>query len=85
MEGNPTVEDIRIIDAHYNAALNLKQQKAKAPEAVEKPKPVTPPKVQQAGQGVAEKPVAFDKKAWVAADEDGKIAMLKKLRENGRV
>ena len=85
LHGNPTVDDLQLVDQFYIKAQSAKQAVTTKPKVVPQAKQ-TPPKVERAGAYESEdtKPT-FNKKAWGSATQDDQKAMLRKLREGGQI
>ena len=84
LHGNPTVDDLQLVDQFYIKAKSVKQVTTK-PKVMPQTKQ-TPPKVERAGAYESEdtKPT-FNKKAWANSSQDDQKAMLRKLREGGQI
>lgn len=85
LHGNPTVDDLQLVDQFYVKAQSAKQAVTTKPKVVPQAKQ-TPPKVERAGAYESEdtKPT-FNKKAWANSSQDDQKAMLRKLREGGQI
>ena len=85
LHGNPTVDDLQLVDQFYIKAQSAKQAVTTKPKVVQPPKQ-TPPKVERAGAYESEdtKPT-FNKKAWSSGSQDDQKSMLRKLREGGQI
>ena len=84
LHGNPTVDDLQLVDQFYIKAKSVKQVTTK-PKVMPQTKQ-TPPKVERAGVSVSEdtKPT-FNKKAFASASQDDQKSMIRKLREGGQI
>lgn len=84
LHGNPTVDDLQLVDQFYIKAKSVKQVTTK-PKVMPQTKQ-TPPKVERAGTSVNEdnKP-AFNKKAFAGGSLDDQKSMIRKLREGGQI
>lgn len=84
LHGNPTVDDLQLVDQFYIKAKSVKQVTTK-PKVMPQTKQ-TPPKVERAGVSVNEdsKP-AFNKKAFAGGSLDEQKSMIRKMRESGQI
>lgn len=84
--GQPTVDDLQLVDQFYIKAKSVKQVAVKTQPKVVPQEKQTPPKVERAGAFESEesKPT-FNKKAWASASQDDQKSMLRKLREGGHI
>lgn len=85
LHGQPTVDDLNLVDQFYIKVKSAKQVTTNKPKVVPQEKK-TPPKVERAGAFESEetKP-SFNKKAWAGSSQDDQKSILRKLREGGQI